>query len=313
MSNPVNTRAVRFHAYGNPAEVLHLEDATLGAPAPGHIRVKVHACGLNPADWTLCRGLFPNDLPRGVGLDVSGTVDAVGEGVTDVKVGDPVLGAADYARSPSAGLADYAILTHWALVPPGLDLTEAAALPMAIETANRALDGLAVKAGDKLLVSGGGTVIGFAAVQIGLMRGARVYATAGATYADKLRELGAQVTSYGEGLAGRVRELAGGDVDRVLDTAPPCGAIPALIEAAGHHPENVLSISDHAGAVAAGARDPMKEKVPMQYAQYAPFAKLAAEGKFFVPIAKTYPLDRWREAMAASMSGKAHGKLVVIP
>jgi NADPH:quinone reductase-like Zn-dependent oxidoreductase len=313
MPTTVNTRAVRFHAYGKPVDVLRLEAATLDAPAPGHIRVKVHACGLNPADWTLCRPLFPNDLPRGIGLDDSGTVDALGEGVTDVKVGDLVFGAADYARSPSAGLADYAILTHWTLVPPGLDLTAAAALPMAIETAQRGLEGLGVKAGDKLLVSGAGTVIGFAAVQMGLLRGAQVFATAGPTYADKLRELGAKVTSYGEGLAGRVRELAGGDVDRVLDTAPPSGALPALVEAAGHRGQHVLSISDWEGAKAAGARDPMAEKVPMQYAAYAPFAKLAAEGKFLVPVARTYPLERWREAMEASMSGKAHGKIIVMP
>jgi len=80
-------RALRFHEYGEPADVLRVEEADVPAPRDGHIRVRVHACALNPADWALCRGLFAGDLPRGVGLDVAGTVDAVGEGVTGSRQG----------------------------------------------------------------------------------------------------------------------------------------------------------------------------------------------------------------------------------
>jgi NADPH:quinone reductase-like Zn-dependent oxidoreductase len=65
---------------------------------------------LNPADWALCRKLYNMELPRGIGIDVSGTVDAVGEGVTDVAVGDRVLGFADFANYPSAGASDVAVL-----------------------------------------------------------------------------------------------------------------------------------------------------------------------------------------------------------
>src|SRR5580693_2930619 len=85
-------RALRFHQHGEPAQVLRLdEDVPVPDPKPGHIRVRVHACGLNPADWALCRGLFATELPRGVGLDVSGTVEVVGEGVGAVGVGDRVF------------------------------------------------------------------------------------------------------------------------------------------------------------------------------------------------------------------------------
>jgi NADPH:quinone reductase-like Zn-dependent oxidoreductase len=93
-------RTVRFHGYGEPADVLRLETAPVPEPGPGRIRVAVHACGLAPADWALCRGLFPGTLPRGIGCDVSGTVEAVGEGVTDVAAGDPVFGTADFAGQP---------------------------------------------------------------------------------------------------------------------------------------------------------------------------------------------------------------------
>src|SRR5215469_15592309 len=96
-------RTIRFHRYGEPTVVLRLEEAAIPSPRAGHVRVLVHACGLNPADWALCRGLFASDLPRGIGLDVSGTVDAVGEGVMDVNVGGHVLGVPDFRGYPSAG------------------------------------------------------------------------------------------------------------------------------------------------------------------------------------------------------------------
>ena len=147
-------RTVRFRDYGEPADVLRMDRVAVPDPAPDRIRVIVHACGLNPADWALCRGLFPGALPRGIGLEVSGTVDAVGQGVADVAVGDLVLGTADYAGGTSAGAADLAIMDRWARVPAGLDLVQAAALPMAVNTANWHLDCLGVSAGQTLLVSG---------------------------------------------------------------------------------------------------------------------------------------------------------------
>ena len=115
------TRTLRFHTFGEPTDVLHLEQTGAPEPGPGRLRVRVAACGVNPADWSLCRGLFPGDLPRGVGLEVSGTVEAVGEGVTDTAVGELVLGTPDWSRLPSAGAADLAVLEHWAPIPDGLD------------------------------------------------------------------------------------------------------------------------------------------------------------------------------------------------
>ena len=164
--------------------------------------------GLNPADWALCRGLFPGVLPRGIGLELPGTVDTVGPGVADVAAGDLVLGTADYAGGTSADAADRAIMDRWARVPAGLDLVQAAALPMAVETAYWHLECLGVSAGQTLLVNGAGTTVGFAAARIGLQRGARVFATAGDTYAGRLRAMGATVTSYGDGLAARDRLIS---------------------------------------------------------------------------------------------------------
>lgn len=92
MSTTPKTRTLRFHSFGDAAAVLRLEEIHAPEPEKGRIRIAVRACGLTPADVALCTGLFPGNLPRGVGLEVSGVVDAVGEGVTDVVVGDRVLG-----------------------------------------------------------------------------------------------------------------------------------------------------------------------------------------------------------------------------
>ena len=114
-------RTLRFHEFGEPADVLRLEEAGVPEPRAGHIRVRVHACGLNPADWALCRGLFADGLPRGVGLDVAGIVDAVGEDVTNIGVGERALGSASFATYHSAGASDFAILERWGAAPDGLD------------------------------------------------------------------------------------------------------------------------------------------------------------------------------------------------
>jgi NADPH:quinone reductase-like Zn-dependent oxidoreductase len=330
MSVPTSTtemRALRLHAYGAPAEVLRLEAAPVPVPGPGQIRVRVKACGLNPADWALCSGLFARDLPRGVGLDVAGVVDAIGEGVTGVKVGQPVLGPANYLDFSSAGAADQAVLDHWTPVPPGLDMIHAASLTMAVETAYRFIDWLGVAEGQTLLVNGGGTVIGFAAVQMGLLRGARVIATAGESLAPRLRKLGAIVTPYGEGMVGRVREIAGGSPDLVFDTAPlnmrpdlgpPGGVLPQLVEIAGGDARRVMTCGDFQHAGELGVRMGFGEEpggpdgTVLRYDVLGQFAELAAEGRFSVPIARTFPLEDWREALDVSLSGRAHGKLVLV-
>ena len=95
-------------------------------------------------------------LPRGIGLDVSGTVDALGEGVEGVGIGDLVFGVPDFMGCPTAGASEYAILAVWESVPEGLDLLAAAALPMAVETSVRCLDLLGLSAGQTILINGVG-------------------------------------------------------------------------------------------------------------------------------------------------------------
>ena len=306
-------RTVRFHEYGEPEEVLRLERAPVPEPQSGRIRVVVSAVGLAPADWALCRGLFAGTLPRGIGCDVSGRVDAVGDGVTNVAVGDLVFGTADWANCSTAGASERAVMNRWFPLPVGLDRALAAALPMTVDTAYRHLNWLGLEPGRSILIHGAGTTIGFAAVQMALLNGMRVIATAGDTYAQALQDLGAQVTPYGDGMVERVADLHDGPVDLVLDTAPVGGVLPDLITIAGGDPQRVLTISDFAAAGELGVRSSFSE-TPAQLVDVLPeFARLAAEGRFHVPLAATYPLQGWRRALEISRSGAAHGKLVLLP
>ncbi|QKV74621.1 NADP-dependent oxidoreductase [Amycolatopsis sp. Hca4] len=304
-------RTLRFHHTGEPLDVLRLEETEPPRPGPGQIRVAVEVCTVNPADLALCRGLYPGDLPRGVGLEVAGTVDAGGDDVTGVRRGDAVFGPAPFT-GPTAGASDHALLDVWFPRPATLEPAAAAALPMAVDTAQLGLDLLDLTAGTTLLVSGGGATTGFAAVQLARRTGARVLATAGPAHADALRATGAEVTPYGQGMAERIRELAGGPVDVVLDVSPPDEAtIPELLRTVTD-PRHVLTISNLAQARASGARDAFTEgPLGHRYDVVGECARLAAEGRFGIPVARVIPLDDWREAIELAQSPRPGGKVVL--
>lgn len=260
---------------------------------------------------------MPGTLPRGIGYDVAGTVDAIGAGVHDVAVGDLVFGASDFAAQPSAGAADFAILSLWFPVPSGLDAVHAATLPMVLQTAVWTLDLLNVQPGQTVLIHGAGGMVGFAAVQIALSRGARVIATAGPTFAPDLERFGAAVTPYGPGMVERVRALADAPVDHVFDASRPnAGAIADLIKIAVN-PKRVVTISNHDEARTQGARVNIDELVAgggVPSSDFLPdYAIRAAAGTFTLPIAATFPLDDWRSAAELGLSGAPHGKVVLIP
>ncbi|MEV6632540.1 zinc-binding dehydrogenase [Actinoplanes sp. NPDC051470] len=186
--------------------------------------------------------------------------------------------------------------------------TEAAALPMAVETAYRGIAALGDVSGRTVLVSGAGTTIGFAAAQIAVRLGARVIASAGKTYTDALRDGGAEVVAYGEGLGERVTTLAGGPVDLVFDSAP-AGAMPELLTAVTD-PAHIVTVTDFAALQNLGVRS---TAMNLRYDVLGEYAALAAQGGFTIPIAATYPLENWREPLAVSRSGQARGKHLLIP
>lgn len=317
-------RTIRYHQYGEPADVLRFEQAPIPAPKAGHVAVRVHACGLNPADWALCRGLSARKLPSGIGLDVSGVVTAVGDGATDIAVGDAVFGPSDFMNYPTAGAADYSILYHWVRLPGELSHVDAAALPMVVETAARYLAWAGFKKGQTVLINGAGTMVGFAAVQMALLQGARVIATAGETFADRLRAMGALVAAHGEGMVERVRALVSEAPDVLLDAAPvnlqarSAGTLLDLVEIAGGDATRVITATDVEGAAKAGVRtgaENIKSEggFKLRWDVLGEYGQLAAKGRFSIPVARTFALEDWREALDISLAGRARGKLVLVP
>ncbi|MFC8826427.1 NADP-dependent oxidoreductase [Streptomyces sp. NPDC057137] len=315
-------KALQFDRFGTP-DVIVLREVPQPEPGPGQIRIAVRACGLTPGDWAVVDGLLADrlpPLPRGLGVEIAGTVDALGEGVIDVEIGDRVFGPAAF-DGPTAGAAEYALMAVWAHVPEGVTAEQAAALPMAAETAWHALDDLGVQPGELLLVHGAGSTVGEVAVRLALHRGVRVIATAGRTRAAALEEIGARVTGYGDGMAERVAALAGGRVDRALDTAPTGGRIdrahqaspaggslPTLIGLTGDS-DRVLTVSDFAAAAELGAR---VTQIEMRYDRMSEFARLAGEGVLVVSVARTYTLDQIQEAAELSRSRRPGGKLMLV-
>lgn len=297
-------KAVRFSRFGGP-EVLELVDLPDPHPGPGQVRIAVRAAGVNPSDWKKRQGLMDPELPQTMGYEAAGHVDELGEGVADVAVGDRVFGFS----AEGMAQAELAVLSTYAPVPPSLGFSGAAALPAAVETATRALDQLGVGSSGTLLISGASGSVGSAAVQLAVVRGARVIGTAGPANHAYLRSLGAEPVAYGEGLGERVRALAPGGVGLALDVAGS-GVLPELIELAGG-PGQVVTIADFAGAREHGVRFSSGDAGRAVHA-LGGIGELIESGRFSLPVARTFPLTEVAEAHRAGEDGQVRGKLVLV-
>jgi NADPH:quinone reductase-like Zn-dependent oxidoreductase len=297
-------KAARFSQFGGP-EVLEIVELPDPHPGPGQVRIATRAAGVNPSDWKKRKGLMDQELPQTMGHEAAGAVDELGEGVADVAIGDRVFGFS----AQEMAQAELVVLSYYAPIPPSLDFAEAAALPSAIETAARALDQLGVASGSTLLINGASGSVGSAAVQLAVVRGARVIGTASPANHDYLRSLGAEPVAYGEGMVERVRALAPGGVDLALDVAGS-GVLPELIELAGG-PEPVITVADFAGAREHGVRFSRGDEGRAIY-MLAEIGELIQSGRFSLPVAQTFPLTEVAEAHRVSEKGRVRGKLILL-
>ena len=299
-------QALQFHRYGDP-DVLEWGDAPEPHAGTGQIRITVRAASVNPIDWKVFTGAASGGKPMTgtgyLGYDAAGVVDEVGEGVTGVSVGDEVFGNGRHT------MASYAVLDSWAAKSPAIDWAVAAAAGVSGETAERGLRLLGVTAGDTLFVDGGAGGVGAVTVQMAVARGVRVIASSGESNLDYLREIGATPVRYGEGVADRVREAAGGPVDAVFDVAgkTPIEELIGLVPA----PDRVVSIANFA-AGQAGARVTGGSADSRPAEALALVARLLAENQVVIKV-QTFPFDRAAEAYRISRSGHVRGKLVLIP
>jgi NADPH:quinone reductase-like Zn-dependent oxidoreductase len=301
-------KAVTFTEYGDP-EVLHVADVDEPQAGPGQIRVAVRAAGVNPVDWKarsgMMRDVMPVSFPAVDGREAAGVVDEVGPDVQDVELGDEVFGF-----SAGGAAAEHAVLEDFARKPAGMSWEEAAALPVAVETSVRVFTVLGdVSEGQTIVVNGAAGGVGTAAVQLARARGARVIGTASEPNHEFLRSLGAEPTTYGEGLVERVRALAPEGVDLAFDTAGK-GGVPDLIALTGD-PARVATIADFAAA-ALGVK--LTGGGDFRAAEaLGEAAALSEAGRFHMPVARTFPFAQAAEAHRMSQDGHVRGKLVLIP
>ncbi|MFJ2672687.1 NADP-dependent oxidoreductase [Streptomyces sp. NPDC087525] len=281
---------------------------------PGEIRVAVKAAGVNPMDYKIRHGwmgqVFATPLPAVPGQEIAGVVDEIGAGVTDVAVGDDVLG-----WSTTGAYAQYALAETVVRKPASLGWAEAAALPVAGETAARVLDELALREGETLLLHGAAGAVGSVAAQLATARGAIVIGTASPANHEYVRSLGAVPVTYGDGLVERVRSVAPQGVDAVFDAAG-MGALPDSIELRGGTTDRIVTIADQAAAelgVPFSAGMSGGAVAGRKHAGLAENARLAAEGALRLRIAGTYPLAEAAQAQQTSEEGHARGKLVIMP
>jgi len=242
----------------------------------------------------------------------------LGAGVDGWAVGDEVIvtGAkgsyATHALVPASGLTRKPAALSWA---------QAAGLGIPAATAYQALRSLGVGAGMTVLVHAASGSVGQAAVQFARTMGARVIGTASPENHERLRQLGAIPVAYGEGLVDRVRAIAPGGVDRVLDAAGTDEAIEASLE--------LVDDPQHVGTIVRGADAPGwgiqawsgGSKVPLTPEQQAwrdegirVAAERAAAGEFDVEIGRTLPLEQAADAHRMIEDGTApRGKIVLLP
>ncbi|MCX5612065.1 MULTISPECIES: NADP-dependent oxidoreductase [unclassified Streptomyces] len=303
-------RAIVVSQWGGP-EVLTETELDRPEPGLGEILVRVRAAGVNPVDWKTRESgaLIPWGPVPMVGWDVSGTVEAVGPGVTLYRAGDEVYGMPRFPQQ-AGGYAEYvtAPARHFAPKPASLDHVQAAALPLAALTAWQALvDTAGVSAGQRVLVHAAAGGVGHLAVQIAKARGAYVIGTASAGKHALLRDLGAdevidyRTTAFEEAVADMdvVIDAIGGDyTQRSLKVIKPGGHLVTLpgpdgipADTAGVHAAWVLVEPDLAG---------LRE-----------IAALADRGLLKPLVDTVLPLEQAAKAHEIGEQGRTTGKIVL--
>lgn len=185
---------IQYYSYGGP-ETMRLEDFKLPTPGPGQVVVRVKYASINPFDWRVRQGqlkmLTGKSFPRAMGNDFSGTVSAVGAGVTRVKPGERVFGMTTPKGSGSLGEAVVTSESLVATMPDGLSFEQAACLPTAGVTAwNGLVDKAGLQFGQRVFVNGCAGSVGEAAVQLARMLGAQVAGSCSGPSLDRAIKLG---------------------------------------------------------------------------------------------------------------------------
>lgn len=305
-------KAVSIYSYGGP-EVLVYEDAPRPHPGEGEVLVRVHAAGINPVDWKIregqLQGMLAHTFPLVLGWDVSGVVEAVGSGLTRIKVGDEVYSRPDILRD--GAYAEFIVIreSEVALKPRSLDHLHAGALPLAGLTGWQTLfDAAGLQAGQRVLIHAASGGVGHLAVQLAKWKGAEVVGTAAERNHDFLRKLGVdQVIDYD---TERFEEVTQ-PVDVVLD--PMGGDTQARSWKVLKRGGILVSIASPPSpeiAAAQGVRQAFVFTQP-NAGQLAELAQLADSDRLKVIVETILPLSDATRAQELSQRGHTRGKIVL--
>ncbi|GHH38539.1 NADP-dependent oxidoreductase [Lentzea cavernae] len=308
-------KAVRFHEFGGP-EVLRYEDVEQPVAGAGEVLVRVTATTFNPVEGNIrlgvMQGPIPVELPHTPGLDVAGTVDALGEGVEGFAVGDEVVGFLPMTKPGAA--AEYVLAPAEALTPApkGIPLADAAALPLVGLTAYQALfDHGRLEAGQRVLVNGAGGPVGGYAVQLAKQAGAHVIATASPRSAEAVRTAGAdEVVDH---TSTSVLSAVAEQVDLVLNLAPDpevLAGLVTLVRPGGA----VVNTTIWMPAPTDEDRDVrgVNLYVRSDAEQLAKLVALVDSGDLRVDVAQRVPLTDLSEVHVQAASGGVRGKVVIL-
>lgn len=309
-------KAVRFHEYGEP-DVLRYEDVEQPTPGPGQVRIRVAATTFNGVDATIragtMRGPIPVELPHTPGIDVAGTVDALGADVHDIEVGARVVGflpmvadgaAAEYVLSPAE------ILTP---APSTIPLSDAAAFPLVGLTAWQALfDHARLAPGQRVLINGAGGAVGGYAVQLATSIGAHVIATAGPRSSERVRTAGADevIDHTTTDVTAAVTE----PVDVVLNLAPvepaQLTALLALVRPGGVIVNTTVWMPAPTDEER-GVRG-IDVFVRSDADQLSKLVAMVDRGELRVDVAQRVPLAELPDVHAHAAAGELSGKVVIV-
>lgn len=318
-------RALRLTEWGKPPA---LEDIAPPEPGPGEVRLRIAACGLNFADLLMIEGRYQErpSPPFTLGMEVAGTVEALGPGVEG-----PAPGTRVAVFGSAGGLAEAGCwpAARCLVLPESVSFRDAAAFQIAYGTGHLALDHRArLQPGETLLVTGAAGGVGLAAVEIGARMGARVIATArGADRLEIARAAGAHelIDSETPDLRGALKALGG--IDVTYDTVGGEGFHAAL---RASRPEGrLLAIGFAGGDVPQVPANLLLVKnlsvIGLYWGGYLTFAPEVlvrslgtlmgwlAEGSLKPHVSHELPLDRAAEGLELLRSRKATGKVVITP
>jgi NADPH:quinone reductase-like Zn-dependent oxidoreductase len=309
-------RAVVVREFGGP-EALELIEAPIPEPGPKQVRVAVRAAGVNPVDVAVRSGGLLGigfTVPAeqyGVGWDVAGVVDAVGEG-SAFAIGDRVVGLVDRLDLPLGAYAEFVVLDDASVgyAPRTTSDVENASLPLTLLTADQSLQLAGLAAGNSLLVTGAAGGVGGFAVQLAALRGVEVVAVAAATDEQLVRDLGAvHFVDREARVADAVRRHVPGGVDGVVDAALLRTVALEALRAKGVF----VSVSFGADPTPRRGTTVRQQWIWADGPRLTELAALVDAKKLTPRVAQVLPLERAAGAHRLLEAGGLRGRVVLVP